>query len=232
MITNASEVNLLTQPTPTIDSPREKKLFIVLEGIDGSGTSTQANLLKDYLIKQGETTVISPEPSEGVIGKLIREALQNPSILAQSQIIFDQQMCYLFAADRHYHLYNQRDGVFKKIEQDHCHVITPRYYFSSLAYNSQNSQEFEFIYQLNQKFPDPDLVIYIDIPIDVSLQRLSERTLREVYENREKLERVQQNYQKIFSKYMGKILVVKGTESKQEIHQKIVSFIENKISSC
>lgn len=202
-----------------------KKLFIVLEGIDGSGTSTQATLLKNYFSTQGEQAIISPEPSAGPIGKLIRSAMRNPAILSQNQPHLDLQLSYLFAADRHYHLYNEKDGVFKTIEQDLCHVITPRYYFSSLAYNAYNPQEFEFIYQLNQKFPNPDLVIYIDIPLEVSLARLEERSIREVYETRENLKRVKQNYQQIFANYPGKILIVKGTESKPEIHQQIIEFI-------
>ena len=62
-----------------------KPLFIVFEGIDGSGKTTQAERLKDYLIEQGEPAVISPEPSTGLIGKLIREAMQKSVIAIQNQ---------------------------------------------------------------------------------------------------------------------------------------------------
>jgi dTMP kinase len=204
-----------------------KKLFIVLEGLDGAGTSTQATLLKDYFVGRQERAVISPEPSPGPIGKLIREIMQDPAILSQNQPVFDLQMSYLFAADRHYHLYNQVDGVLKTINQDLCHVITPRYYFSSLAYNAHNSEQLECIYQLNHKFPNPDLVIYIDVPLEVSLKRLKERAIREVYENQENLQRVRENYQKIFQNYRGEILVVKGTYSPQKVNQIIVNYIND-----
>ena len=53
-----------------------RNLFIVLEGIDGSGSSTQAELLKNYFLQNGEKARLSPEPSEGPIGKLIRQAMQ------------------------------------------------------------------------------------------------------------------------------------------------------------
>lgn len=202
-----------------------KPLFIVFEGIDGSGTSTQAQLLKEYFLSRGEGAIVSPEPSEGCIGKLIREALKNKSILLQNNQNFDEQMAYLFAADRHYHLYNELDGVFKSIEQDHTHVITPRYYFSSLAYNANNEQEFQFISRLNQKFPNPDLVIYIDLPIQVALTRLKERSLLEVYENQEKLTKVRQNYQLIFNNYQGLLLQVDGTQSKELLAQKVIEFL-------
>jgi dTMP kinase len=140
-----------------------KPKFIVFEGIDGSGTSTQAKLLQEYFFKRGEKAVLSPEPSEGVIGRLIREIMQTNLISIQDQNKFDRQMAYLFAADRHYHLYNDHDGVFKLIQQEQTHVITTRYYFSSLAYNCNNPEEFAFVRQLNQHFPNPDLVIYIDV---------------------------------------------------------------------
>ena len=59
----------------------KKKLFIVLEGIDGSGTSTQAELLKNHFVSQGEKAIISPEPSSGIIGNLIRQALKKKNFI-------------------------------------------------------------------------------------------------------------------------------------------------------
>jgi dTMP kinase len=208
-----------------------KPLFIVFEGIDGSGTSTQATLLKDYFIEQGERAIVSPEPSEGIIGKLLRQALQNKTILNQDGREFDEQMAYLFAADRYYHLYNHIDGVFKSIEQDKTYVITPRYYFSSLAYNCNSQQEFEFVSNLNKRFPNPDLVIYIELPVNVALERIRDRAIKDVYENANKLLQVKHNYQTIFNNYKGLLLKIDGTETQKKINQKIVDFIQEKISN-
>ena len=203
-----------------------KNLFIVFEGIDGSGTSTQASLLKDYFIERGNRAVLSPEPSGGPIGKLIRKIMQNNIIVINDDNKFDEQMAYLFAADRHYHLHNNVDGVLKLIN-DKINVISTRYYFSSLAYNCYNPEDFEFVSSLNQKFINPDLVVYIDLPIEVSLTRLSDRSSRDVYENKDKLRKVRKNFQSIFNNYDGLILKVDGTKLKDSIHQKIVSFLEN-----
>ncbi len=203
-----------------------KNLFIVFEGIDGSGTSTQASLLKDYFIERGERAVLSPEPSGGPIGKLIRQIMQKNIIVINDDNNFDEQMAYLFAADRHYHLHNDVDGIFKLIN-DKVNVISTRYYFSSLAYNCHSQEDFEFVSSLNRKFPNPDLVVYIDLPIEVSLMRLSDRFSRDVYENKNKLVKVRKNFQSIFHHYDGLILKVDGTELKDSIHQKIVSFIKN-----
>jgi len=86
-----------------------KKLFIVFEGIDSSGKTTQAELLKNYFLDLKEKVVISPEPSNGIIGNLIRQALKQRIIFSKEPNLFDEQMAYLFAADRHDHLYNDID---------------------------------------------------------------------------------------------------------------------------
>ena len=202
-----------------------KKLFIVLEGIDGSGTSTQSELLKEYFISQGEKAVISPEPSSGIIGNLIRQALKKRILFTKDADLFDEQMAYLFAADRHDHLYNDVDGVFKLIN-DGFHVISTRYYFSSLSYNCQTPEQFNFVSKLNHKFPNPDLAIYLDISPEVSLSRIKERSLKEVYETKNKLSKVRKNYQNIFANYIDDLLIIDGTEDKTEISHKIISKIK------
>ncbi len=206
-------------------SARDKKLFIVLEGIDSSGKTTQAELLKKYLIHRGEKSIISSEPSNGIIGNLIRQALKQRIIFTSDRNMFDEQMAYLFAADRHDHLYNDIDGVFKLIA-DNFHVISTRYYFSSLAYNCDTAEQFELISKLNSKFPHPDLTIYLDIPIELSLSRLKERSLKEIYETKAKLTKVKQQYQEIFDNYDGIAIALDGTKDKQTIHQQIVDFIQ------
>ena len=218
-----------------------KKLFIVFEGIDSSGKTTQAELLKNHFISIEQQAVISPEPSNGIIGNLIRQALKKRIVFSSKPDLFDEQMAYLFAADRHDHLYNDVDGVFKLIK-DNYHVISTRYYFSSLAYNCEGATpesnsgailaretptKFEFIKKLNDRFPNPDLTIYIDIPIEVSLSRLQERSLKEVYETKSKLTKVRQQYQQIFADYDGKAITIDGTQTVGQIHQQIVDFMQN-----
>ena len=206
-----------------------KKLFIVFEGIDSSGKTTQAELLKKYFLDLKEQAVISPEPSNGIIGNLIRQALKQRIIFSKDQDLFDEQMAYLFAADRHDHLYNDIDGVFKLIK-DNYHVISTRYYFSSLAYNCDTLEQYNFIKKLNDRFPNPDLTIYIDIPIEVSLARLQERSLQEIYETKTKLTKVREQYQKIFAEYAGKAIAIDGTQDMQEIQQQIINAIQTIIA--
>ncbi len=202
-----------------------KRFFIVFEGIDSSGKTTQAELLKKYFLTTKEQAVISPEPSSGIIGNLIRQALKQRIVFSKDQHLFDQQMAYLFAADRHDHLYNDVDGVFKLI-QDNYHVISTRYYFSSLAYNCESIEQYNFIKKLNDRFPNPDLTIYLDIPIEVSLSRLQERSLQEIYETKTKLTKVREQYQQIFAEYDGNALAIDGTQEQQQIHRQIVNRVQ------
>ena len=204
-----------------------KPLFIVLEGIDKSGKTTQAEFLKDYLIEHGNLAIVSSEPTNSSIGKLIRKGMQNQFFSIKDKTKFDEQMAYLFAADRHHHLYNNIDGVFKLIQQDNYTVISTRYYFSSLAYNS--TTEFDFVYQLNQKFPNPDLVIYIDVSLDVALSRLKDFKLQEIYETKSKLGQVRKNYQTIFNNYKGNILKVNGENSINNIHKDIINSLTKQV---
>ena len=155
---------------------------------------------------------------------MIRQALKQRIVFSRDRDLFDEQMAYLFAADRHDHLYNDIDGVFKLIE-DNYNVISTRYYFSSLAYNCENKEKFSFIQKLNDRFPNPDLTIYIDIPIEISLKRLQERSLKEVYETQDKLTKVRKQYQQIFADYQEKLIAIDGTKDIQKIHRQIVDFI-------
>lgn len=206
-----------------------KASFIVFEGLDGSGTSTQAQLLLQYYIHHNYQAIISPEPTSGPIGKFIRSVLnQQVDLEAKTSESFDQQMSYLFAADRYYHLYNKTNGVVNLL-QNHITVISTRYYFSSFAYHCHQSQDWELVKRLNQGFPPPDLFIYLDIPLAVSLARLETRSQREIYENQQKLTQVKANYEKVLREYTGLKLQLDATETKEAIHDMIVQFIDSKL---
>jgi dTMP kinase len=209
-----------------------KAKFIVFEGIDGSGTSTQSELLRDALVKKGKKCHLTCEPSNGPIGNMIRQIFkgrinitngENPNI--ESGNLFDEQMAYLFAADRHDHLYNNIDGVYKLLNENSI-VISTRYYFSSFAYHCDNEEDFELIKTLNARFPTPDLVIYLDNPIEKSLQRIDNRAFKDTYENDKKLIKAKENYDSIFENYQDEILRINATESIKEIHTKILEKVE------
>lgn len=209
--------------------------FIVFEGIDGSGTSTQSELLRTTLTKGGIKCHTTCEPSNGPIGNMIRQIFKgrlqvstgiNPNIKGGS--LFDEQMAYLFAADRHDHLYNTTDGISKLLSEG-THVISTRYYFSSYAYHCLHQADFDLVKSLNSRFPAPDIVIYLDNPTDTSINRLNERVFKETYETKEKLTLAKNNYEKAFNEYTGKLLRIDATLDIESIHKKILAEVSKVI---
>lgn len=207
-----------------------KPLFIVFEGLDGSGTSTQANLLTDYYRDSARQVFLTTEPTSGPIGQQIRSAFSGRLRFSEVPATFDRQMAYLFAADRFDHLHNEKDGVLHKLQAG-ISVISTRYFFSSFAYHCSTDEDFEQVTLLNSAFPNPDLTIYVDVPVDTSVERLSKRSTLETYENEKKLRAVRANYERIFSDYKGRLLRVDGTKSVDAIHREIVGTIDQTASA-
>ena len=166
----------------------EKGSFIVFEGIDGSGSSTQARILYEKILSSNMQKVsLTSEPTNGPIGQTIRSIMQGRIVTCITDEMDDRLLAYLFAADRHDHLYNSVNGIVEKLERNFT-VISTRYYLSSLAYHVGNSIDYSFVYDLNKNFPLPDITFYIDCPVDVSIERLKKRDHLEKYENKAKLE--------------------------------------------
>src|SRR4051794_21655867 len=109
-----------------------KNLFIALEGIDGSGKSSQAKLLAAKLESMGHKVYLTMEPTTGTVGAVLLNILRKKAEADHSTIAL------LFAADRIEHLLNKQDGIMKKLSEGYT-VITDRYYFSSYAYNGTHT---------------------------------------------------------------------------------------------
>lgn len=200
--------------------------FIVFEGIDGAGTTTQVALLHEFLLKNNYKSVKTCEPSDGPIGNLIRQALNKRILFNFNKSIFDEQMGFLFAADRHDHLYNPINGIFKFLEEG-IHVICDRYYFSSIAYQGTNGKNREFIAKLNENFIEPDLVFYLDNSVEISMCRMQHRSFLDVYETSEKLRHVKSCYDAIFLKYPGPFVRIRADDTIKKIHEHVIYNLEN-----
>jgi dTMP kinase len=198
-----------------------KPLFIVLEGLDGSGSSTQARKLVEYLSKHSERKVrLTSEPSGGPVGQMIRTGMSGRLKFSSDKHQFDRQMAYLFAADRYDHLHNETDGILGHIQRGYT-VVSTRYYFSSFAYHCDTADDFQLVRKLNEDFPHPDITIFLDVPVTTSVSRLNTRSHLDQYENATKLTVVRENYHKFFSTYSGKLLWLNGEGSEEEIHTTI-----------
>jgi dTMP kinase len=139
--------------------------FIVLEGIDASGTTTQCKALAEALRERGHQVIETFEPSRGQIGKQIREWL---SVSADAPGA--RALALLFAADRIDHLNRE---VLPALEAGKT-VICDRYLWSSFAYQGLDC-DLSWVRQINSQARIPDLALWLEIPVDVALARCQAR---------------------------------------------------------
>jgi dTMP kinase len=164
-------------------------LFLVVEGIDGCGSSTQTQLLAQAIESRGAQVVLTCEPSKGPVGALIRQVLERRLLLpdASGPRSFDwSTLALLFAADRMDHL---NSTVLPALRAGSV-VISDRYDLSSLAYQSQtaqgNSDPIPWIRALNAQALRPDVTIVIDVPAEVAeVRRRARGGVEELFEARE-----------------------------------------------
>ena len=151
----------------------EIKIFIVLDGGDGSGTTTHSHLLKGFLESKDFKVHLTQEPSNSKIGLLLREFLKDKNIPPTTDAL-------LFAADRNLHYNNE---IKKKLDEGYI-VISDRYIESSIIYQSIQSEKIsiEWVKEINKFVAKPDITIILDIESNIALARKTETSL-EKFEN-------------------------------------------------
>ena len=173
----------------------KQNLFIALEGIDGSGKSTQSKILARKLHDAGHKVHSTFEPTHGSIGSILR------NILKGKMKVDEHTIAALFVADRLDHLLNESDGIVQKLKEGYT-VITDRYYFSSYAYHGTHV-DMDWVIQANAmsaKIRRPDVNIFIDVAPETSMRRVQNRTATELYETLENLTNVRHNFLNAFEK--------------------------------
>lgn len=188
--------------------------FIVFEGIDGAGSTTQSDLLFKYLKSKGKKVVYTCEPTDGPIGKLIRQALKH-------QLKFSWETLQLmYSADRADHL----DKLILPSLKVGVSVISDRYFFSTFAYGELNLDG-KWLRQLSQNFPLPDITFLVDVPVGVAMKRIkTSRENKELYEKQKLLEKVRKNYLDLAKEF--KFVVLDGAKSKQEIAREVIKNLD------
>lgn len=206
---------------------KRTNLFIALEGIDGSGKSTQTKLLTEKLSSHGHKVYSTFEPTDNQIGELIRDILKG-NAKADHRIIAG-----LFVADRLDHLLNEEYGIVKKLDEGFT-VITDRYCFSSYAYQGTH-MNMDWVIQANSMSAGilrPDVNIFIDVSPEISMQRLhANRDNIELFETLDNLKQVRAKYMEAFEKLKAveNIFIVDGNRTPDliagDIWQKIASML-------
>ena len=208
-----------------------KGLYIALEGIDGSGKTTQVEELTKYFEKQGKTVVATREPrKEGLIGDIVQKVLTGT--IKMSPIALQ----YLFSTDRVLH---HDELVIPALKAGKI-VISDRCFWSAVVYGilDRNAGKYDYkatnfllmahsVLSMYHQFIIPDYTFCLKVPLSTSVARISKKDdMKEIYEDREKLQRVIEGYDWLSKKFTNEITVVDGNKSVEEVTRAIVARIK------
>jgi dTMP kinase len=198
--------------------------FIVFEGIDGAGKTTQIARLEAKLRAEGRRVMVTAEPTVSVTGGLLRDALGGISKRTAGE------MAALFVLDRIFHNVNPVTGI-EKMLADGVDVICDRYYYSSLAYQGSET-DFDWVANMNLNCPEirrPDCCIFLDLTPEQSLARINaDRVSREIYEEESRLQAVRDKFYHVFDLLRERdvICVIDASGSVDEVAARVVSAVE------
>ena len=189
--------------------------FVVFEGIDGCGKSTALEALYDFLWNETTDSIrVGTEPTSYESGELIRKALGGSIEGISSEILLG-----MFLADRAIH---QKEISIANVRRSW--YVCDRYIYSNMVYNAKDDEDMKRIEKLNSKFIQPDVVFYVDTPVEVCLDRIARRNgKKEIFENKEKLTEVKRRYDMIADS--GKMVRIDGTQSEKNVLEEILKVL-------
>lgn len=184
-------------------------MFIVFEGIDGCGKSTQARMLAEWLGKEGSQVVATAEPTKNRMGLFLRE------ILSGREKVDPKTLALLFTADRCEHL----ERVVEPALSEGRIVLSERYYHSTIAYQSAQGVDAEWLFDINSFARKPDLAIFLDVRPKDAIKR---KKCEEIFENGIFLEKVYAEYMRF-----DEMIKVDGTGGMDAVHERIKRIVSN-----
>jgi len=194
-------------------------MFIVIEGLDGSGKGTQIERLANALRERGIAVHTTAEPTEGYIGKYLREMLANSD---------SKDMCLqasLFLADRLDHITNPQTGIKQLLDKGVC-VISDRYYYSSFAYQG-TAADMDWVMNMNLNAGSmltPDLCIFFDVNPETCKDRIiAGRRNLELYEKDiDIMKKIRDNFHSVFAKLRDNVRIVDANRDVDEIAKEVL----------
>ena len=195
---------------------KKRGVFIVFEGIDGGGKSTQIKLISEYLKERGYELELHMEPTEGEIGRLLWSYMRS-----KNRSFEPETEALLFAADRIEH----GKAILKAMGEGKV-VISDRYLHSSLAYQGAAGVDPVWMKTLNKHALKPDLVVLLDIDPERSLERVSGRA-KTVFEELDYLKRVRAEY--LGYAEAGELVVVDASQGIDAVHAEIRGLVDKLI---
>jgi dTMP kinase len=194
-------------------------VFIVFEGIDGSGKSTHIKFLSEKLRARGFHVLETSEPSRDSIGAFIRRYAEK-----NKERVTPETEALLFAADRYEHV----EQVIKPALERGMVVISDRYFYSSIAYQGATGIDLNWIREMNRFALKPNLGILLDILPDSSLKRVNNRA-RTVFEVSDYLKKVREIYLDMVD--LGELVRVEADRQIEEVRKDILKLVNELLKS-
>lgn len=201
----------------------KKGLFIVIDGIDGSGKSEIVKMLCNYLlsINKKYRILATREPTDGKYGKQIRKILateKNPKSNSNKLI-------ELFLKDREEHLKNEIEPFLKKSSNKTNIVICDRYYYSTIAFQGAQGLDVKDLIDKNTKFRKPDIAFILDVEPSVALERIEYRK-KEKFEQIEFMKKIRENFLKLPKLLSDNIRIIDSSKNLQEVFEEVKKEID------
>ncbi len=197
-----------------------KNLFIVLDGIDGSGKGEQMIKLHNYLyVKNKFNRILSTrEPTNGKYGQKIRKILEKEKDPQKNaELLLD-----LYIKDRREHLKNTINPFLAKSIASECNIVLcDRYYYSTIAFQHAQGIDAKMLVEANKKFRKPDIAFILDLPAETALARIEGRGAKEKFEKKEFMEKVRRNFIELKELLPDNINIIDATGSIEEVFQAI-----------
>ncbi|MDD4937975.1 MAG: dTMP kinase [Candidatus Shapirobacteria bacterium] len=193
--------------------------FIVIDGIGASGKDTQVELLEKYLKNKKIDVLVTREHTRDTPTGILIEKI----IKKQEDQIEGQALQLLFVSDRRNHFVK----VIKPALEEGKTVIGNRYYPVNVAFSTPDWRE-KFL-KINQMVVDkPDLVLIIDVPAEMALERMAKRGDHDIFDKLEIMERNRQGYEWYMENSGDKCVLIDGNKSIEEVHQNIINNLESR----
>ncbi len=208
-------------------------IYVAIEGVDGSGKTTQAEKLTEYFEKTGKQVIRTREPrKEGVIGDLVHQILRGERKMSP------KALQYLFSTDRALH----HEEVIEPSLKEGKVVISDRCFWSAVVYGTlDKSEEYGFdtanqiliahsILSMYHQFIVPDFTFYLDVSLETALARIEkkhESSPKEMYEVKEKIEKVKKGYKWLLENFGDEIVKIDGEQSIGDVTKEIVAKLKD-----
>ncbi len=204
----------LSSSTGSTPAPGPSGLFIVIEGIDGTGKSTQARNLAAHFESQGRGVIVSREPTDGPWGRKLRESAATGRLSPQDELEY-------FLKDRRQHVEEKISPALAAGKV----VILDRYYFSTMAYQGARGFDPTEIRRMNEDFaPVPDLLLILDLDVNTAHRRIGRRgDSTNEFEKKESLEKCREIFLSLRSEPF--VRVVDSSGSLDEVFSKILAIV-------